>query len=774
VNRIQKAWIDSGSKKAKAAATSSAVTAQTMKSRSDFTKIEYLASSRRLASEKRQNPWQDPLLMCFAKQRSVLALTPNIAVISTRTLQAGLSCWYKQDNCCRRALGGTCMDGEHTETQTAVSAFETNAKAQNSKLRVFISYSRDDLDFADQLDIALRLYGFETSLDRHAISGGEEWKCRLGNLIREADTVVFVLSPVSAVSDICAWEVEEAAQLGKRIIPVVPRALGAISAPLRLQDLNYIFFYHEPKSPGSGFGSGQAQLIEALSTDLDWLREHTRLLLRATEWDSGGRAENRLLSGSDIVAAKAWAAKRPRGAPEPTALHLEFIQTSEQAEDARLSAQRKQLEAMAQAQAEREAALHQAEEALQQAADAQRRRARIRNIAFVLVSLLALIAISLGWRAEQQRAAADEMLDNANNIIHNEAQHFDDATNKIVVAIFTRGAERGNRIAMANLGWVYDTGRGVPQDYAKAREWYEKAGDSYAMNSLGVLYENGRGVPQDFGKAREWYEKAVAADNSDAMRNLGLLYKNGWGVPQDYTKARECFEQAAVAGNMDAMNSLGVLYETVLKDYTKAREWYEKAAAGGNQTAMNNLGMLYENSRGVPQDYAKAREWYEKAAGDGDETARRRLELLPIIQAKSAGEYAKALRLQESFAEKREETETKRDGKPGKETAVELEGVAWYALLARDFPKALAASERAHQLFPEHLAIETNRAHALMFLGHEEEAKALYLGYKGKQVPEQNNETWDQVVDNDFAEFGKIGLNNPLIAEIEKQLAVGH
>jgi hypothetical protein len=75
--------------------------------------------------------------------------------------------------------------------------------------------------------------------------------------------------------------------------------------------------------------------------------------------------------------------------------------------------------------------------------------------------------------------------------------------------------------------------------------------------------------------------------------------------------------------------------------------------------------------------------------------------------------------------------------------------------------------------YPKNLAIETNRAHAMMFLGREEEAKVLYLGYKGKRVPEQDNETWDQVVDEDFAEFGKIGLNNPLIAKIEKELDVG-
>ena len=69
------------------------------------------------------------------------------------------------------------------------------------------------LKFADQLDAALDLSGFECLIDRHGISGGEDWKRRLGNLISEADTVVFVLSPSSARSEICAWEVEEAHDL---------------------------------------------------------------------------------------------------------------------------------------------------------------------------------------------------------------------------------------------------------------------------------------------------------------------------------------------------------------------------------------------------------------------------------------------------------------------------------------------------------------------------------------------------------------------------------
>ena len=103
------------------------------------------------------------------------------------------------------------------------------AAGQGEKLNVFISYSRDDLKFADQLDLALSLTGFDINIDRQSIPGGVEWEKRLVALIRDAGTVVFVLSPSSAGSSHRAWEVEQAHALGKRIIPVVCRALGEAS-----------------------------------------------------------------------------------------------------------------------------------------------------------------------------------------------------------------------------------------------------------------------------------------------------------------------------------------------------------------------------------------------------------------------------------------------------------------------------------------------------------------------------------------------------------------
>jgi TPR repeat protein len=588
---------------------------------------------------------------------------------------------------------------------------------ERGKLRVFISYSRDDLDFADQLDAALNACGFDCVLDRHGISGGEDWKRRLGNLIREADTVVFVLSPTSARSEICAWEVEEAARLGKRILPAIWRSLKGVSPPPRLRDLNYIFFHADPKVPGSGFGTGLAKLVAALNTDFDWLREHTRYLQRATEWDRGGRPANRLLSGDDIAEAKAWAARRPKSAPEPTALHLDFIRASEEEAEARSSAQRKQLEAMAAAQAEREMALHQAEEA-------QRKRATIRNIAFVVVSILAIVA-SLGWLleffaerqrmiADQQRAEAEErreLAEHALLTVTTTVERFYDQmdieTKKTVVAVL------------------------------QTRATYH--GDATSMGSLASLYAKGQGVAQDYAKAFEWYVKAADKGDASAMSNLGLSYANGQGVAQDYAKARE---------------------------------WYEKAAAKGDASAMHNLGTLYERGYGVAQDYGKARDWFEKASDKGEASATAYLDKLRVTEAAGAGRYAEALQLQEALAAKVEVEETKRDGKPSKDTAQALTEVAWLALFTREFTKALTVADRSHALFPDDLSIETNRAHALMFLGQGEDARTLYLAHKGKLILEPSDQLWERVIVEDFVEFRKADLTHPMMAEIEKELGV--
>ena len=60
-------------------------------------------------------------------------------------------------------------------------------------------------------------------------------------------------------------------------------------------------------------------------------------------------------------------------------------------------------------------------------------------------------------------------------------------------------------------------------------------------------------------------------------------------------------------------------------------------------------------------------------------------------------------------------------------------GIAYNFVLARNFVEALEAADQAISLAPEKIWLYTNRAHALMFLDRVDEARALYLKYRGAE-----------------------------------------
>jgi hypothetical protein len=156
-------------------------------------------------------------------------------------------------------------------------------------------------------------------------------------------------------------------------------------------------------------------------------------------------------------------------------------------------------------------------------------------------------------------------------------------------------------------------------------------GNASAQNQLGQLYANGRGVPQDYAMARGWYEKAAAQGHAWAQNQLGQLSADGLGTARDYQQARQWWEQAATQGVAQAQYNLGQLYaygRGMPQDYAMAQKWYEKAASQNHAWAQVQLGQLYANGRGVPQDYATARKWYEKAATLGNAWAQAQLAMM--------------------------------------------------------------------------------------------------------------------------------------------------
>ncbi len=102
--------------------------------------------------------------------------------------------------------------------------------------------------------------------------------------------------------------------------------------------------------------------------------------------------------------------------------------------------------------------------------------------------------------------------------------------------------------AQYNLGFLYRNGHGVPQDYAKALQWYRKAAEqenAKAQFFLGLMYGNGLGVPQDYARAVGWWRKAAEHGYANAQFFLGLMYREGQVVPQDYAQAHRWYNLAA-------------------------------------------------------------------------------------------------------------------------------------------------------------------------------------------------------------------------------------
>ena len=196
---------------------------------------------------------------------------------------------------------------------------------------VFVSYSRRDGEFVRRFAEALTERGKDVWVDVDGIRDAEVFPAALRTAVEQSDGFVFVISPDSVASDYCEQEVEHALELNKRIVPLLLRTVPDEAVPEGVRVRNWI-----PCRDTAEFEPGVARVLEALDTDLDWTKGHTRWLLKALEWDAEGKDRSFLLRGSELVAAEGWLAAASGKEPEPTTLQSEYIAAS------RLAASRRQ------------------------------------------------------------------------------------------------------------------------------------------------------------------------------------------------------------------------------------------------------------------------------------------------------------------------------------------------------------------------------------------------------------------------------------------------
>lgn len=101
--------------------------------------------------------------------------------------------------------------------------------------RVFVSYSRHDFYFAEQLAVALGRRGLAVWFDVHELAAGTDWSAAIDRAIAECDSFVLVASRAALESPNVEHERERAAQLGRpqvavlaqRTVPSLPPSIPA-------------------------------------------------------------------------------------------------------------------------------------------------------------------------------------------------------------------------------------------------------------------------------------------------------------------------------------------------------------------------------------------------------------------------------------------------------------------------------------------------------------------------------------------------------------------
>lgn len=200
--------------------------------------------------------------------------------------------------------------------------FEKSVRDFKERQSVFISYSRLDQAFADRMQAMLSEKDFDVLIDRHHLPFGEAWKEELAALIRNCDTLLFLVTANSVASETCNWELQVAEGLRKRIFPILVEPVKVLPAAL-----NRVNLLPSPNQGGFSFDRHVASLIFALNTDQAWVKEHSRLQSRAREWIGKGKTASLLLRGKSLQIARQWLKATPAKST-PSAPVQELIRIS--------------------------------------------------------------------------------------------------------------------------------------------------------------------------------------------------------------------------------------------------------------------------------------------------------------------------------------------------------------------------------------------------------------------------------------------------------------
>ncbi len=195
------------------------------------------------------------------------------------------------------------------------------------------------------------------------------------------------------------------------------------------------------------------------------------------------------------------------------------------------------------------------------------------------------------------------------------------------LSLYSLGCDNGNATGCSNLGFMYDKGLGLGKNPKMAIQLYEQGcdqGSALGCSNLGTMYQTANGVSKSLSRARELYKKGCDGDNALACRNLGRLYDKGDGVSQDHRHAAGLYTKACNGGDGGGCTNLGILYENgtgVSRSYTTALSMYKKSCEKSRPLGCFYAGINLMEGLGVPKDTRTGRAYLVKACRLGNKDA---------------------------------------------------------------------------------------------------------------------------------------------------------
>lgn len=177
-------------------------------------------------------------------------------------------------------------------------------------------------------------------------------------------------------------------------------------------------------------------------------------------------------------------------------------------------------------------------------------------------------------------------------------------------------ADGGSAFAMclcANWPDVHGQGKVSDSDRHRWSERAARSGYPPGLFELAVCFEQGIGVPANFAKALELYEKSSQGGFGSASHRLARAHMDGNFGTQGAAKAVHFMERAFEQGEAMAALYLGQWFEAgqkVPRSPSAALAWYERASLGGDFFATHRLQKAYLlGELGLPRDASMARKY---------------------------------------------------------------------------------------------------------------------------------------------------------------------